>query len=184
MKQAGLYKNAQEVLQRCLEIDECNMEAPPLISECMDLAGDIVGAIEFLVGYLSIHLQVSFSITKDTEAWLQLSGMYIRTFNLHKARFCVEEVLMMNPKDLLVVLKWAGLLDDEKRFEEAVKAYCLAIEIKHDCRLAWIGIQRCTKTLIDESEKEYLERRGVNTEKCSSAVDLYNLSSSQLRQLE
>lgn len=44
---------------------------------------------------------------QDVEAWMELADIYMETLNFHKAVFCYEEVILLNPTDLHYLIKLA-----------------------------------------------------------------------------
>ena len=46
----------------------------------------------------------------DYEAWQELCDLYIRVQDYEKAAFCMEELVMSNPHNHLIHLKYAEVL--------------------------------------------------------------------------
>ena len=60
-------------------------------------------AIQLLNKYLEANQQ-------DTEAWLELSDIYLARQSYDKAQYCYEELLTFNPNNFIVNLRYAEII--------------------------------------------------------------------------
>lgn len=65
--------------------------------------GDVAAATDALVAYLDVH-------QTDRAGWQRLCGLYASQGLLEQARFCLEEVLVHVPGDVITVVRLADML--------------------------------------------------------------------------
>ncbi|KAI3385828.1 hypothetical protein SNEBB_000587 [Seison nebaliae] len=79
-------------------------------------------AIELLTKYLKLR-------STDKEAWIELSELYLnsKTFDLEKAAFCVEELLLLMPHNPVFNLRYGEILYSSEKLYLAKYYFCRSI---------------------------------------------------------
>ncbi len=93
---------------------------------------------------------------QDTEAWLELSDIYLAKQNYSKAMFCYEEILATQPQNYMVNIRYAEILysvgsgdDSLEELYSARKYYSHALTLQTDTtakfstRALWGLLQTC-----------------------------------------
>lgn len=105
---------------------------------------DVPGAVQALVAYLDVY-------QTDPAGWEQLCDLYIHLQLLDQARFCAEEVVMHNPRDLQALMRLADLLYAQgaaSGFAPALGYYCKAVELSKGCSVRGLyGVMGCVAAL-------------------------------------
>lgn len=65
---------------------------------------------------LNKHIEMN---QENSEAWIELADIYLQKQNFTKALFCYEELLMHQPKNYIVNLRYAETLYSSARVNES-----------------------------------------------------------------
>jgi ER membrane protein complex subunit 2 len=106
---------------------------------------DPTRAVQLLNEYLTVFMS-------DTEAWLELSDLYIQQGMYSNAAFCFEELLLASPQNCHLYIKYAELrftMGGVENLELAKKNYSFALELNPDknTNRAWFGLLATTHAL-------------------------------------
>ena len=92
---------------------------------------------------------------EDSEAWLELADIYLSKQNFTKAIYCFEEMILNQPKNYLINLRYAETLYSSARvcdnFEELQLArkyfsHAAILKIGKPCARALLGlVQTCQR---------------------------------------
>lgn len=102
-------------------------------------------AIQLLNEYLTVFMA-------DTEAWLELSDLYIQQGMYSNAAFCFEELILASPQNFHLYVKYAELrytMGGTENLEMAKKNFSFALELNPDKKnnRAWFGLLASTHAL-------------------------------------
>ncbi|EEB06990.1 TPR repeat protein Oca3/ER membrane protein complex Ecm2 [Schizosaccharomyces japonicus yFS275] len=136
--------------------------------------------VKELVTYLDIYYN-------DLEAWAELADVYTETEDYSKAKYCYEEMLLLQPfeprlfaalGDTLLAISSAQL----RELYTALKHYCRAVELCDAFVHGWLGVKTCSDKILNlsRSEKKKLDYR---LEKDNSSPLLDDKSVERLRAL-
>lgn len=140
----GKLDDAHKVYRDILEEDETNIMAAKRIITLHKVRGKTSDAIASLVKFLDI-------VYNDTEAWLELSDLYLKE-NLHQqAAFCMEELVLLEPNNHLYHLKLAEISQTMGSYSVALKTFCRVVELRADHLRGLYGIKQCTRRLLATS---------------------------------
>ncbi|CAG8442746.1 6541_t:CDS:2 [Ambispora leptoticha] len=136
----GKLDDALTIYRNILETDESNAAGKRIVA-ALKAKGQIAEAIENLTKYLDVYCN-------DTEAWLELSALYLDQHLYLQARFCLEEVILLQPQNHLSHLKYAEILYTSDNIQLALREYCRVVELCDDYLRALYGIKLCTERLL------------------------------------
>lgn len=103
---------------------------------------------------------------EDVEAWTELADMYLARQNYSKALYCFEEMLMQQPKNYQVNLKYAEMLYSSRRdrledLVDARKYFMHAAMLREEgalpCVRALFGVIKCCKAIKQLTNKSTAE---------------------------
>ena len=138
----GMLLEAQGKTEEVLKLYEEIKAAEPLNRECRKRKVAVYKskkqnklAIQELCEYLSLFIG-------DTEAWLELSDLYIMEQDLYNAGFCMEELIITNPLNYLNHLKYAEICftKGEEYWDTAAKHYTKVLTQNRDSLRALYGV--------------------------------------------
>lgn len=111
------------------------------------------GKLNEAIGLLNKYLENN---QQDTEAWIELTDIYLSRHNYEKAQFCYEEILSMQPTNYLVNIKYAEILysigtgnENLENLYNARKYYSHALTLQSEkaaeteTRALWGLLQTC-----------------------------------------
>ncbi|CAG8437144.1 10659_t:CDS:2 [Ambispora gerdemannii] len=166
----GKLDDASTIYKNILEADESNVAqgflaldraAGKRVIATFKAKGQISEAIEALSKYLDVYCN-------DTEAWLELSALYLEQHLYQQARFCLEEVILLQPQNHLSHLKYAEILYTSDNIPLALREYCRVVELCDDYLRALYGIKLCTEHLLS------LENTSSSSSKSQVSTSLYD----------
>jgi len=106
------------------------------------------------------HVEV---VCSDTDAWLQLSEIYLAAMRFRRAAFCIEELLLVNPMAHMYHVRYAELLytmacapkASADLFHQARKYFAHALELKpaHNLRALYGLLLCCAATSSAKASK-------------------------------
>lgn len=76
----------------------------------------------------------------DFEAWLELCEVYLNQYMYEQAAFCCEELVLLQPTNHIVYLKYAEILYTLQHYSLALKHYCKVLELCTDHVRALYGL--------------------------------------------
>jgi len=129
LERAEQWAEAEELYDNILEQDKVNTGAWKRKICIYKAQGDRAKAVTELVAYLTIF-------ASDAEAWLELAELYIILAKFELAKFCYEELILMQPENYLYHLQYAELLctlgskRNSLSFELAVYHYTQSLDLK------------------------------------------------------
>lgn len=130
----GKLDQAQEVYDTILQQDDTNMLASKrqiALLKARNKEGDV---IEALTKYLDIYYD-------DSEAWLELCDVYLSKHMYDQAAYCCEELILLQPTNHVLFLKYAEILYTLNHLSLAFKHYCKVLELCVDNVRALYGLQ-------------------------------------------
>jgi tetratricopeptide (TPR) repeat protein len=130
----GKLDEAQEVYDTILQEDDTNMLASKrqiALLKARNKEGDM---IEALTKYLDTYYD-------DSEAWLELCDVYLSKHMYDQAAYCCEELILLQPTNHVVYLKYAEILYTLNYLPLAFKHYCKVLELCTDNVRALYGLQ-------------------------------------------
>eukprot|EP00825_Cyclidium_porcatum_P019965 TRINITY_DN2281_c0_g1_i9.p1 TRINITY_DN2281_c0_g1~~TRINITY_DN2281_c0_g1_i9.p1 ORF type:complete len:246 (-),score=48.05 TRINITY_DN2281_c0_g1_i9:178-915(-) len=99
--------------------------------------------------YINLLNSYITSNPNDSEVWLELADIYLEHMNYNKALFCLEEVLVLQPKKTLYMLRIAEILytlGGTHNLQNAKNYYCFILSRDPHCtRASWGLLQTCKK---------------------------------------
>ncbi|CAD7949401.1 unnamed protein product [Amoebophrya sp. A25] len=108
----------------------------------------------------------------DKEVWHELTEMYIQEGQLSKAAYCLEDVLIQDPRNMYTVLSYAELVFScGQDFDLARKYFCLACEIDDTSLRALWGLFWCNQHLHkkDQGSDKMLALQSMCVQRLRSA---------------
>ncbi|KAG9290930.1 hypothetical protein G9A89_011080 [Geosiphon pyriformis] len=138
----GKLDIAIELYKNILEEDETNVAATKRMIASSKAKGQWQEAIDSLSKYLDTYYN-------DTEAWLELSALYLQQHLYQQARFCLEEVILLQPQNHLYHLKYAEILYTSDNIALALREFCRVVELCDDYLRGLYGIKLCTQRLLN-----------------------------------
>lgn len=76
----------------------------------------------------------------DFEAWLELCDVYLNKYMYEQAAFCCEELILLQPTNHIIYLKYAEILYTLQQYTLALKHYCKVLELCTDHVRALYGL--------------------------------------------
>lgn len=158
---ASDHDKAREIYNELLSLNANDSQSLKRLVALDRDRGRLNEAIELLNRYLEANQQ-------DTEAWLELTEIYLSRQNFEKAQFCYEEILSTAPNNFMVNIKYAEILystanaaggDNLDNLYLARKYFSHALAIqgerqeKSQPRALWGLLQTC-KAIGAQSKKE------------------------------
>eukprot|EP00462_Mataza_sp_D1_P026252 CAMPEP_0175148716 /NCGR_PEP_ID=MMETSP0087-20121206/16795_1 /TAXON_ID=136419 /ORGANISM="Unknown Unknown, Strain D1" /LENGTH=265 /DNA_ID=CAMNT_0016434233 /DNA_START=36 /DNA_END=830 /DNA_ORIENTATION=- len=143
----GEYSVAQRVYEEVLQKDSVNIPAFKRLVALQKATGNTSAAIEQLNKYLLVF-------SSDQQAWQELSELYLSLGKHDLAKFCMEEILLIQPDNHLHHLQYAELLytigssstKDKESLQHARQYFAQSLELKPDNNLrALYGLSMCLR---------------------------------------
>jgi tetratricopeptide (TPR) repeat protein len=103
MESEERYEEALQWYDSLLEKNETNMPIRKRKIAILIAQKNVPKAIKALTEYLELFMS-------DEEAWLQLSELYLKGMDYRRAAFCVEELLVADPRNHLYHQHYAEML--------------------------------------------------------------------------
>ncbi|KAJ1988769.1 tetratricopeptide repeat domain-containing protein [Dimargaris cristalligena] len=132
----GQYKDADLIYNKILADNETNIFASKrkiAVAKAQGRMGDATAQLNKYLG----------NQANDHEAWLELCELYIHQNMLEQAAFCVEEVIMLQPRNHIYNQKYAEIQYTLTNYDIALKYFCRAIELCTDYLRGLYGIKLC-----------------------------------------
>jgi len=147
----GEFELAMNEYDDILKDDPNNMFAVKRQVALLRARGRPADAVRKLVDHLSV-------VCSDSEAWVQLSDLYLSSGQYRKAAFCMEELLLLNPMAYMYHVRYGELLftmasaersgNGSATYGLARKYFAHALELKPQGNLrALYGMLLCCATV-------------------------------------
>eukprot|EP00808_Paulinella_micropora_P002805 g75771.t1 len=138
------YSKAQKIYDAILKDDPANAAARKG-NVCLQKArGNTTEAIKLLVEYLEVF-------TSDTEAWQELTDLYIACCKFELAKFCAEELVLLQPELWVHHCLYAEILyqlGGKENLEQAMDYFAQSLELRPKANLrALYGLAMTIRTL-------------------------------------
>lgn len=166
----GNYEDADKLYEKLIEADEINPVFRKRRIAILIAKGDRQAAIRELNKYLE-------SFGTDTEAWLQLSELFLQEGDYTRAAFCFEELILSNPHNACYLQKMAEIrytLGGQENIEMARNYYEKSVSISSSAASLY-GLVLCYNQLVQKAtgqRKHELIIAGQNA--CDRLLVLYN----------
>lgn len=134
----GNYPEANTIYEEIIDDDPVDMGAYKR-QVCILKA---MGETDKAMAKLNVYLK---TFSSDENAWNELNDLYIMTGKYHLAKFCQEELLLINPDNYAYHIQYAETLYTLKNVSEARTYYAQALELKPGCLRALYGLVLCLK---------------------------------------
>ncbi|XP_043229154.1 ER membrane protein complex subunit 2-like [Amphibalanus amphitrite] len=153
------YEDANDVYDAILRKDETNTVVRKRKIAILKSLGKTSEAIRELVEYLKKFMS-------DTEAWMELSDLYISEQDYAKAAYCMEELLLHNPHHHLYFQKYADIKYTQGGFDNVEVArsyYSRAVKLSSANNMrALYGLLLCCSQIAN-SPKAQAQKKKENT---------------------
>lgn len=97
-------------------------------------------------------LDYSDTFSMDPEPLVALMNLYIDQNHFSYAAFCIEELMVMDPMNLVYMLRYADLMAAMDEWDMGLKYYCRVLETCSNTR-AWYGVFTLTSLMIKKDEQ-------------------------------
>ncbi|MDC1472470.1 tetratricopeptide repeat protein [Flavobacteriaceae bacterium] len=134
------YQNAKQNFIKCIELDIEDYSALYNIIYCFDFLDETEEAIDFLNAYLDKN-------PYSEVAWHQLGRQYIETKQPEKALAAFDFAIISDDTFIGAYLEKAKVLEQLKRYEDAIENYKITIAIEDSTAYAFIKIGYCYERL-------------------------------------
>ncbi|ORZ05471.1 hypothetical protein BCR42DRAFT_337973 [Absidia repens] len=135
---AGRLDEAQQIYDSILQEDETNMLASKRQIALLKARNKDQEVVDALTKYLDTYYD-------DFEAWLELCEVYVNQYMYEQAAFCCEELVLLQPTNHIVYLKYAEILYTLQHYSLALKHYCKVLELCTDHVRALYGLHLVRK---------------------------------------
>ncbi len=146
----GEAEEANNVYEDILKDDPSNLQAMKRQVALLRARGRPAEAARKLVDHLGV-------VCSDADAWLVLCDLYLSQQQYAKAKFCMEELLLLNPMAYIYHVRYGEILftmgaaergGNDEHVRTARKNYAHALELKPTANLrALYGLVICCATL-------------------------------------
>ncbi|CAO3639711.1 unnamed protein product [Cunninghamella echinulata] len=158
---AGRLMKHNSILQE----DESNMLASKRQIALLKARNKETEAVDALTKYLDTYYD-------DHEAWYELCELYLGQYLYEQAAFCCEELVLLQPGNPIIYLKYAEILYTLKHYALALKHYCKVLELRTDHVRALYGLHLCASKLLKDNEvKHASDLHALATERL---IDIYS----------
>ncbi|ORX51597.1 tetratricopeptide repeat protein 35-B-like protein [Hesseltinella vesiculosa] len=145
---SGRLEEAQKVYDSILAEDETNMLTSKRQIALLKTRNKIPDMIKALTKYLDTYYD-------DAEAWLELCDAYLNQYEYDQAAFCCEELLLLQPNNHLIYLKYAEILYTVHRYDLALKHYCKVLDLCPDYTRALYGLHLTSSKLLNDTSSPH-----------------------------
>ncbi|KAK9878919.1 hypothetical protein WA026_003743 [Henosepilachna vigintioctopunctata] len=175
------YEGALKILNDIITVDSTNSSARKRKVAVLKAQNRIPDTIKELVDYLKIYMA-------DSEAWQELSELYISENDFNKACFCIEELILHNPHNHLLHQRLADVRYTQGGFEnmELARAYyCQALKLNSKNLRALYGLYLVASSLAVSSRSNPQKKKENNQLAQWSMGEINKIySDAKLNQLE
>lgn len=158
----GNFDEAIKIYNEALKLDELNEAVHKRLIAVNITIGKRTEAIKLLNTYLETF------VSGDEQAWLQLSDLYMAENMCQQAAYCIEEVILINPKNHLYFLRYADIMCCLCKYQVASKYYCQALELSKNNVRALYGILYTNQNLLKVKDED----KTTSDETIKALIDL------------
>jgi len=158
----GNYEKAIEIYNDTLKRDELNEAVHKRLIAVNIANGNRDEAIKLLNKYLEIF------VSGDEDAWLQLADLYLLENQCQQAAYCIEEVILTDPRNHLYHLRYADIMLCLGKYQMASKYYCKALDLCKDNVRALYGILYSNQYLLKAKSDDKI----TSNETIQALIDL------------
>ncbi|KAI8068213.1 hypothetical protein BC940DRAFT_273120 [Gongronella butleri] len=140
----GRLEEAQRVYDEILAEDETNMPASKRQIALLKTRNKTGEMIQALTQYLDTYYD-------DFEAWLELCDVYTMNHDYDQAAYCCEEMILLQPTNHVLFLKYAEILYTKRHYALALKHYCKVLDLCPDHTRALYGMHLTASKLLNDA---------------------------------
>jgi len=142
------YEEAEQIYNKILEAEPANAVVRKRLVAILKAQNRVGEAIKELNEYLKKFMS-------DREAWTELAELYISQQDHKKAKFCMEELILMNPHNHLFHQRYAEILytlGGNENMEKARKYFAQALKLDNNNMRALFGFFLASAHLANSSK--------------------------------
>ena len=142
------YEEAEQIYNKILEAEPANAVVRKRLVAILKAQNRVGEAIKELNEYLKKFMS-------DQEAWNELAELYISQQDHKKAKFCMEELILMNPHNHLFHQRYAEILytiGGNENMEKARKYFAQALKLDNNNMRALFGFFLASAHLANSSK--------------------------------
>lgn len=143
------YEEAEQIYNKILEAEPANAVVRKRLVAILKAQNRVGEAIKELNEYLKKFMS-------DQEAWTELAELYISQQDHKKAKFCMEELILMNPHNHLFHQRYAEILytlGGNENMEKARKYFAQALKLDNNNMRALFGFFLASAQLANTSKE-------------------------------
>ena len=146
------YEDAEQIYEKILEAEPANAVVRKRLVAILKAQNRIPEAVKELNEYLKKFMS-------DQEAWTELSELYISQQEHEKAKFCMEELILVNPHNHLFHQRYAEILYTiGKNMEKARKYFAQALKLDNNNMRALFGFFMASAHLANSSKDSKVKK--------------------------
>ena len=142
------YEDAEQIYEKILEAEPANAVVRKRLVAILKAQNKIAEAVKELNEYLKKFMS-------DQEAWTELTELYISQQEHKKAKFCMEELILVNPHNHLFHQRYAEILytlGGNENMEKARKYFAQALKLDNNNMRALFGFFMAAAHLANSSK--------------------------------
>ena len=142
------YEEAEQIYNKILEAEPANAVVRKRLVAILKAQNRVGEAIKELNEYLKKFMS-------DQEAWTELAELYISQQDHKKAKFCMEELILVNPHNHLFHQRYAEILytiGGNENMEKARKYFAQALKLDNNNMRALFGFFLASAHLANSSK--------------------------------
>lgn len=142
------YEDAEQIYEKILEAEPANAVVRKRLVAILKAQNKIAEAVKELNEYLKKFMS-------DQEAWNELAELYISQQEHKKAKFCMEELILVNPHNHLFHQRYAEILytlGGNENMEKARKYFAQALKLDNNNMRALFGFFMAAAHLANSSK--------------------------------
>ena len=142
------YDDAEEIYEKILESEPANAVVRKRLVAILKAQNKIPEAVKELNEYLKKFMG-------DQEAWTELAELYISQQEHKKAKFCMEELILVNPHNHLYNQRYAEILytlGGNENMEKSRKYFAQALKLDNNNMRALFGFFMASGYLASSSK--------------------------------
>ena len=157
----GKSEEAENIYNEIVKFNDSDLIAKHRVICSYINKNDLNKAIELLTSHVDIY-------QADTVAWKQLALLYMITGQFSMACYCIEELILTNPRSYLTYVAYAEcqytIGVNTIRYLDARKYYCYSLMMNSNSLRALLGLAITTYTLHKLLQKDSSKKKNVQEE--------------------
>ncbi|XP_078369954.1 ER membrane protein complex subunit 2-like [Oculina patagonica] len=148
------YEEAEQIYEKILDAEPANAVVRKRLVAILKAQNRVGEAIKELNEYLKKFMS-------DQEAWTELAELYISQQDHKKAKFCMEELILMNPHNHLFHQRYAEILytlGGNENVEKARKYFAQALKLDNNNMRALFGFFLASAHLANSSKDAKIKK--------------------------